>query len=148
MPDITSIAAILTSIKTATDIAKLLRESDLSLERAELKLKLADIIGTLAEAKIELAEVQETLANKDKRINELEEAFQSKDNIVRHLDAFYNIDADGNPIGNPFCLKCWENDHKKRQLVYHEKDLRVRVCASCGHRYEAHLAPELKKTEK
>jgi hypothetical protein len=62
MPAIASIAAILSSIKTATDIAKFLRESDLSLQRAELKLKLADLVSALAEAKIELTEIQETLS--------------------------------------------------------------------------------------
>ena len=48
MPDITTIAAVLNSLKAATDIAKFLRESDLSLERAELKLKLADLAACRA----------------------------------------------------------------------------------------------------
>ena len=52
MPDIATIAAALNSLKTATDIVKFIRESDLSIERAELKLKLADLVGALAEAKL------------------------------------------------------------------------------------------------
>ena len=36
MPDIAAIGAVLSSLKTATDIAKFIRESDLSIERAEL----------------------------------------------------------------------------------------------------------------
>jgi hypothetical protein len=36
--DIPTIAAVLTSIKSATDIAKLLKEINLSLEIAEVKL--------------------------------------------------------------------------------------------------------------
>ena len=79
MPDIATIGAVLSSLKTATDIAKFLRESDLSLERAELKLKIAELVGALADAKIELTEVQEALSAKDKHIAELENAFQSKD---------------------------------------------------------------------
>ena len=140
MPDMTSIAAILTSIKTATDIAKFLRESDLSLERAELKLKLADLVGTLAEAKMELAEIQETLSAKDKRISELEEAFESKDMLVRKNDAFYAADEHGNPTGTPYCFRCWENDHKKRHLVHDSKEWRKRVCTACGHRYDDNYA--------
>lgn len=143
MPDITSIATILSSIKTATDIAKFLRESDLSIERAELKLKLADLVSALAEARMELAEIQETLAAKDKQIAELEEAFQSKDNLVRHYDAYYTTDENGNPVGLPFCLRCWENDHKKRQLVHDAKDFRTRVCTACGHRYEGRLTGDI-----
>ena len=41
MPDIATIGAFLTSIKTATEIAKALREVDVSLEKAETKLKIA-----------------------------------------------------------------------------------------------------------
>lgn len=143
MPDIISIAAALNSLKAATDIAKLLRESDLSLERAELKLKLADLISALADTKLELIEVQEALSEKDKRISELEEAFESKESLVRRLDAYYLVDEAGNPIGIPYCLRCWENDHKKRQLVQEVKDRWVRVCTACGHRYDGRLAAHI-----
>jgi hypothetical protein len=59
---ISDISAILTSVKTATDIAKLLKASDVSLEKAETKLKLADLIGALADVKMQLADVRESLA--------------------------------------------------------------------------------------
>ena len=146
MPDITSIAAILSSIKTATDIAKFLRESDLSLERAELKLKLADLVSALAEAKMELTEIQETLSAKDRQIVELEEAFQSKDSLARRYDAYYTTDEKGNPVGVPFCLRCWENDHKKRQLVIDAKDRGIHVCTACGHRYDRHRTEHIQPT--
>lgn len=144
MTDIATISAVLSSLKTATDIAKFLRESDLSLERAELKLKLADLAGALADAKFELSEVQEALSVKDKRIAELEDAFQSKDGLVRRYDAYYQMDEAGSPIGVAYCLRCWENDHKKRQLVQDAKDRFTRVCAGCGHRYEGRLASEIR----
>jgi hypothetical protein len=143
MPDIATIAAALTSLKTATDIAKFLRESDLSLEKAELKLKLADLVGALADTKIELVEVQEALTEKDKRIAELEEAFQLKDSFVRRYDAYYATDTNGRPLGVPYCLRCWENDHKRRQLVHEAKDWRTRVCPTCGHKYEGRLAGDI-----
>lgn len=136
MPDFTAIATALGSLKTATDIAKFLRESDLSLERAELKLKLADLIGALADTKIELVEIQETLFNKDKRINELEAAFECKHTLVRRYDAYYAADDRGNPAGVAYCLRCWENDHKRRQLVEDYKDSRTHACTACGHRYD------------
>jgi hypothetical protein len=60
--DFTSVTAVLGSIKTATEIAKLIKDSDLSLEKAETKLKLADLNGTLADAKLEVVGVQQTLA--------------------------------------------------------------------------------------
>lgn len=139
MADLATIGAALSSLKTAADIAKFLRETDLSIERADLKLKLAELMGALAQAKIELAEIQEDLSAKDKRIAEIEEAFQAKDTMVRYRDAYYVADGSGNPIGTPYCLRCWENDHKKRQLVEEAKDFRTKVCTTCGHRYAGHL---------
>lgn len=143
MPDFATIGAVLSSLKTATEITKFLRETDLSLERADLKLKLAELIEALADAKIVLVEVQETLAGKDQRIADLEEAFNSKDDLVRRYDAYYAADLEGKPIGVPYCLRCWETEHKKRQLVHSPKDHRTCVCTSCGHQYEHRMAGEI-----
>lgn len=147
MPDFATIGAALSSIKTATDIVKFLRGSDLSLERAELKLKLADLLSSLADAKIELIEVQETLAGKDKKIAELEDAFHKKDSLVRQYDAYYTADENGKPTGVPYCLRCWGNDHKQRQLVRTSRDHGTRVCTSCGHQYGGRLAGDIQPPE-
>lgn len=143
MTDFATIGAALSSLKTASEIVKFLRETDLSLERAELKLKLADLVSALADARIDLAEVQESLAAKDKRIAELEEAFDSKDLLVRRYDAYYAANLDGQPTGVPFCLRCWEADHKKRQLVISPKDRHMRVCTSCGQQYGSSRAEDI-----
>jgi hypothetical protein len=136
MPDITTIAAALSSLKTAIDITKFLRESDVSIERAELKLKLADLVSALAETKMELVEVQETISGKDKRIAELEDAFESKDSLVRKGDAMYSKDNSGEPIGVAYCLRCWETEHKRRQLVHDPVHTRApNSCTSCGQKY-------------
>ena len=147
MPDITAIAAVLGSLKTATDIAKFIRESDISIERAELKLKVADLVSALADVKIELVELQETFAAKEQRIQELESAFQSKDSLIRKYDAYYHANAEGEPLGVPYCLRCWENDHKQRQLVHDAKEYSTRICTSCGHRYGGRLAGEIQATK-
>jgi hypothetical protein len=85
MLNITTIGAMQNNIKTATDIATLLRRSNLSFQRAELKVKLADLERALMEAKNELAEIQEVLAAKDKLISELEVEFEAKTKMVLHL---------------------------------------------------------------
>ena len=85
MLNITTIGTVQNRIKMATDIAALLRQSNLSFQRAELKLKLTDLERALNEAKSELAEIQETLAAKDKLISDLEIEFQAKNNMVLHL---------------------------------------------------------------
>ena len=48
-----AISSVLSSIKAATDIAKLVRESGLTLEKAEVKLKLAELVEKLADAKLD-----------------------------------------------------------------------------------------------
>jgi hypothetical protein len=148
MADLATISAALSSLKTATEIVKLIRESDLTLERAELKLKLADLLSSLADAKIELIQVQDALLEKDKRIVELEDAFQNKDKFVRQYDAYYNVDENGKPTGVSYCLRCWETNFKKRQLVHSFKDYSIRVCTSCGHQYENRLTGDIQPTPK
>ncbi|HEY3275716.1 MAG TPA: hypothetical protein VGJ94_03775 [Syntrophorhabdaceae bacterium] len=81
----TTIGAVQNSIKTATDIAALLRESNLSFQHTELKLKLADLERTLAEARGELAEIQEAMSSKDKYISELETEYEARNRMVIHL---------------------------------------------------------------
>ena len=116
MPDLSAIGAVLGSLKTATEIAKFIRESDVSIERAELKLKVADLIVALADVKLELVELQDAFASKDQRIKELEEAFEAKESLVRKYDAYYSAGPDGQALGAPYCLRCWESDHKRRLL--------------------------------
>jgi hypothetical protein len=148
MPDLTTISAALSSLKSAIDIAKFLRESDLSLEKAELKLKFADLVSKLADTKIELVEIQDVLIEKDKRISELEEAFELKSTIIRYRDAYYVANAEGNPVGVPYCLRCWENDHKKRQLVYGAKDHLTTLCTTCGQKYDGYMTNEIQPPKK
>lgn len=140
MVDIAIIPAALNSLKAATDIVKLLRESDLSLEKAEMKLKLADLVSALADAKIQLIDIQEALQEKDKKIAELEEAFHDIGTLARVNDALYEMDHLGRPTGLPYCVRCWENDHKKRQLVHADASNRMKVCATCGHTYQGYLS--------
>ena len=140
MADLATITAILSNLKVATDIAKAIRESDVSMERAELKLRLAEMIGALADAKIEVTEVQQLLSEKDEAISKLEEAFQSKDELVKRYDGYYSINADGKPVGEPYCVSCWQVRHKRYNLQYLAGDRTVKACISCGAKYNARLA--------
>jgi chromosome segregation ATPase len=81
----TTIGAMQNSIKTATDIAVLLRQSNLSFQRAELKAKLADLERALAEARSELTEIQQVLSEKDTHISKLEEEADAKGRMVLHF---------------------------------------------------------------
>lgn len=112
MVDPTSIVAVVNGLKAATDIAKTLREMDISLEKAEAKMKLADLVSALADAKVSAADAQLLINDKDRQIRELQEALETKANLVRHGEAYYLADGSEDSDDGPYCLRCWEVDHR------------------------------------
>jgi hypothetical protein len=143
MADIATIGAALSSLKTATDIVMFLRTSDSSLENAEMKLKMAEIVSALADARMALTDAQIEMVEKDATISSLRDAFENKDQLIRHYDAYYESDENDCPIGVAYCLRCWEGDHKKRQLIRDAQDGRMRMCTGCGQRYEGRMSAEI-----
>ncbi len=136
MAEITLIPAALAGVRHAIDIVRFLRESGTSLENAEQKLKLADLIETLADTRIQLADIQTLLLEKDQKIKELEEAFESKDSLIKHSDAYYETDFPGHAIGEPYCMHCWEVNHKKYHLQHFHKGALNTVCSVCKNLYQ------------
>jgi hypothetical protein len=112
--DLTSISAALTSIKTAADIAKLIKDSDSSLERAESKLKLAELMSALAEAKIEVTEIQELLFDKDSQIRALQEQLAIKGRLQWEAPYYWLVNESSKE--GPFCQHCFDTDAKLIRL--------------------------------
>jgi len=135
--DIPTIAAILGSIKSATksatDIAKLLKETDLSLKKAEVKLKLADLISTLADAKIEIAEVQDLLREKDTKIRELEEFLAVKAKLAYEAPYYWMVKGDKKD--GPFCQQCYDATGKLIRLQ-HRGVAGSWACRTCNKIFE------------
>ena len=132
MPDIATISAFIGSIKTATELAKAIKGADLSLEKAETKLKMAELISALADAKIQAAEIRDLLQEKDERIKELEKSLDTKSKLVRHKGRYYEGDEKGSPFGDPYCSNCWESKNK----MIHLSDLGgIDSCPSCDNIY-------------
>src|SRR5689334_4025939 len=106
MSEITTISAAITSVKNALDTVKAIRDADKSLEKVETKLEIAKLYELLIEAKDQTLTAKEALQGKNQRIAELEEAFAFKGKIVRKYDAFYDMSAEGEPYGYPYCSHC------------------------------------------
>jgi ribosomal protein L37AE/L43A len=119
MPDIATISSILTSLKAATEIAKFLKDTDISLEKAETKLKLAELVSALAETKSEIAEIQELLIEKDKKINELQYALTQHERMVWRDSVYYMQTEDGEE--GPYCPQCYDSERKVIRLQTYEK---------------------------
>jgi hypothetical protein len=107
---IATITAALSSLKAATEIAKIIKDSGYTLEKAEIKLKIADMLGSLADTKINLAELQDLLLRKDKMIKELEVRLELKEKL-KWESPYYWLDSDGKKEG-PFCQQCYDNGGK------------------------------------
>tara|TARA_B100000700_G_C14832303_1_gene755140 strand:- start:49 stop:459 length:411 start_codon:yes stop_codon:yes gene_type:complete len=113
MPDLATIGTVLSSVKTATELAKLIKNSQLSLDEAETKLKFAELISTLADVKFEMAEVQQALLERDARIKQLEDELAAKQSF-KFDGKLYRVDGDD----VPFCPVCFEKDGKSHHLTY------------------------------
>ncbi len=114
MSELATIGAILTSVKTATEIAKMIKDSDLSLEKAEMKLKLAELVSSLADAKLEVAKIQELLLEKNQLIRDLKDAQSLKEKMKWRDPVYYKVTQDGEE--GPYCPQCWNNNDKAIRL--------------------------------
>lgn len=110
--DLTSISTLLGSIKAATEIAKLIKDSDVSLEKAETKLKLAELISALADAKIEVTEVQQALFDKDAEVRGLQEQLRLKAQLQWEKPYYWLLD--GEKKDGPYCQHCYD---KSQELI-------------------------------
>ena len=120
MADITAISQVLSSIKTATDIVKLFRETNISWEKAETKLKLAELVQALADAKLEIAEVHNLLLEKDKMIKILEETLHTKKNVVWESPWYWHVDGgkkDGPFVSNVMTRTAHSLDYRITEMA-------------------------------
>ena len=131
MIDPSTVSTVLTSIKTAVDIASLLKESGTSLEHAEMKLKLADLISSLADAKMEIATIYATLQDKENQITDLEKRLQLSAQVEWHNPSYWTI-IDNEQDG-PFCQKCYDSDEKLIRLQGDDEG--YWICNACKNSY-------------
>jgi len=125
--DLTTITAGLGSIKSAMDIAKALKDSDLSLEKAETKLQLAELVSTLADAKMQIADIQDLLLLKDQENRQLQEQLNLKATLQYEKPYYWKI-SDEHKDG-PFCQKCYDVNDRLVRLQGGEND--KWVCFEC-----------------
>lgn len=118
MPDIASISALLSSVKAATDIAKLIKNSNASLESAEIKFQMAELISTLADVKIELADVQDELREKDRKIINLKSELEKRETMTYDGKLYW---AENDNVA--FCTVCYEKDSKYHHLTHLKENM-------------------------
>ena len=128
---INELAAVVSSLKTATDLAKLLRESKTSLEDAESRFKAAELITALADAKMQLADVQSVIARKDKRIGELQSLVTIEAQMTWDKPYYWRVEGDART--GPYCQHCYDADRKLMRLQVLRKGLWK--CTGCSNQF-------------
>ncbi|BDU39600.1 hypothetical protein [Vibrio nigripulchritudo] len=109
MADIATISAVLGSIKTAHDLAKVIKTSSDSLEKAEIRFQLAELVSALAEAKMELADIQSVIIEKDEEIKDLQDQLVERRSKIYEAPYYWLVDGDERD--GPFCQKCKDVDN-------------------------------------
>ena len=144
MADIATIAAALGSLKTATDIAKLIKDSGSSLEQAEVKLQIAELISSLAEAKLEIAGIQSDLIEKDNVISSLNEQLALKQRVIWEKPYYWL--EDGELRDGPYCQRCYDVEQRLVRLQGGGKN--AWNCRSCKNTFTDanYVRPQVRRT--
>jgi hypothetical protein len=104
--EISAITGALSGIKAASDIAKIIKDSGTSLEAAEIKFKLAELIVALADAKLEVADFKELLSIKDDEIKKLKNSIEVNKKVVWQEPYYFVVE--GNDQDGPYCQRCYD----------------------------------------
>ena len=115
MFDMTIFSTAASGIKGAIDIAKLLKDSSDSLEKAEVKLKLADLIGTLADVKTQMADIKDALMESENEKKELKAKLALQAKLEFEMPYYWTVEEDGKHDG-PFCQLCYDKEKKLIRL--------------------------------
>ncbi|WPZ02535.1 hypothetical protein [Idiomarina sp. OXR-189] len=132
MVDVNSVTAALGSIKAASDIAKVIKESGSTLEKAETRLQIAELVSSLADAKLEVASIQNDLISKDQELADLKKALELKESVFWEAPSYWVNEVDGKD--GPFCQRCYDKEVQLIRLQVHAKG--SWRCYSCNSYFE------------
>jgi chromosome segregation ATPase len=134
-PKLDSLSALtnaLASLTAATEIAVFLKDSELSLPKDEMKLKLAELTAAIAEAKLQIAEIANMISEKDQTIKFLQDKINQGEEMVFEKTLYWSIKGDKKD--GPFCPQCWDHDHRKIRL-YNMANV-YWMCRVCNNSYK------------
>ncbi|UDL89428.1 hypothetical protein LGH82_30955 [Mesorhizobium sp. PAMC28654] len=127
------IAGTLSALAAALGVVKDLREIDGQFDKAELRLKIADISGALADARLGVIDAGEVIRAKEQEIARLAALFAYRaDRTIRLNGYTYEKAEDSDrPVGLPFCPVCEQKGHLLR-LVEPYRPGRPKICPRCA----------------
>ncbi|MCD4509728.1 hypothetical protein LQT97_00625 [Brucella pseudogrignonensis] len=104
---VVDISAALSAVTAAMGLAKELRSIDKEFDKAELKLKIADLAEALSDAKQNILTIGDDLRERDAEITRLQSLLNFKaEKLIDKGQFRYFADAEGKATGMPICPVC------------------------------------------
>lgn len=113
-----------------TQCAKELRDIDNQFDKAELKLKIADLSSALADAKHGILDAGDLVKAKDQEIEALKETLRFKADTVLVNGYRYRKNDDGGAAGHAYCTSC-ASDDRWIETITSQGAGRHTVCPRC-----------------
>ena len=98
----------LTSLKTASDLARGLIAAETSVGKADLKLKIAELAEALVAARLAVVDAQDTIREQRDEIARLKNVDGIRQRMVKRRDTYFLSEVEGE--SGPYCPRCWEVD--------------------------------------
>lgn len=136
------VVATISALTAALGLAKEIREIDSQFDKAELKLKVAELTVALSDAKVGLLDVAEQVRAKDKEIAQLRELLAFRETKLSDQGEFrYFVDENGSPKGAPICSRCERNGNFHKVVQDRSKGIGkiTYYCPSCQANYGPHV---------
>jgi hypothetical protein len=111
---------ILSGITAATEALKLtkeLRSIDREIDKAELKLRLVEVIDRLMEAKEALQDARQDQRDLAELIDLLKKKIAQRASLKDEQGLLFEVDSSGKQLGEPYCNQCYVKDDKLFRLV-------------------------------
>lgn len=136
------IATGLSSLTAAIGLVKELRSIDVQIDKAALKLKIAELTGALADAKVAMVDASETLRSREDELAKLRQALDFRATKLVDKGQFrYFADDSGNATGTPICPRC-EQKGEHLAVVQDRSKGAGRItyyCPGCRSNYGSHV---------
>lgn len=134
MNEIQSIAAVITSIKRALDIAKALGSIEKSYNEAEYKVKIVELTDTLVGAKESLVDVKNENIDLREELTSLKKSMDIRSRLIKSGNTYVcqKDEIEGYGKG-PWCTRCFDCEDKL--VTLHTKNRAIGTTGSRARTY-------------
>lgn len=128
------------AVSETLKITKELRNIDNEMDKAELKLRLSDLVDGLLEAKEALQDAKQREYDLRKQISSLKEELDGKSKYEDEKGRLYLLDEGLNRIGEPSCHHCFVKEEKLFRMIFQPQGEYDRASYWCeNHRGAVYL---------